>query len=111
MMVVGDGKKFVSALVVPSFVQLRKYLRENYTNLIVPENNNDLIKMKEVLAHMQKQIDKFNPLFSHPEQVKKIALLANEWTIDSGELTPSLKIKRKIILQKFAKEIDGIYAD
>ncbi len=111
MMVVGDGKKFVSALVVPSFVQLRKYLRENYPNLIVPENNNDLIKMKEVLAHMQKQIDKFNPLFSHPEQVKKIALLANEWTIDSGELTPSLKIKRKIILQKFAKEIDGIYAD
>ena len=65
--------------------------------------------MKEVAAQIQKQVDKYNTLFSHPEQVKKIALLAHEWTIDSGELTPSLKIKRKIILQKFANEIEGLY--
>ena len=110
MMVVGDGRKFVSALIVPSFVQLRKYLRDNFPNIIIPEKNEQLITMKEVMAQMQKQMDKYNPLFSHPEQVKKIALLAHEWTIDSGELTPSLKIKRKIILQKFSKEIEELYS-
>ena len=109
MMVVGDGRKFVSALIVPSFVHLRKYLRDNFPNIIVPEKNEQLITMKEVAAQIQKQVDKYNTLFSHPEQVKKIALLAHEWTIDSGELTPSLKIKRKIILQKFANEIEGLY--
>lgn len=109
MMVVGDGRKFVSALIVPSFAQVRKFMRETYPDIIVPEKNSELIKMKEVQAQMQKQVDKFNPQFSHPEQVKKIALIPNEWTIDTGELTPSLKIKRKVILAKFGKEIEDLY--
>lgn len=111
MMVVGDGQKFVSALIVPSFVQLRKFLRDNNPDLIIPEKNDELIKMKEVLVQMQKQLDKFNPMFSHPEQVKKIVLLANEWTIDTGELTPSLKIKRKVIMQKYAAQVAALYAE
>ncbi len=111
MMVVGDGRKFVSALIVPSFIQLRKYLRDNFANITVPENNADLIKLPEATAQLQKQIDKYNPLFSHPEQVKKFALLPDEWTIDTGELTPSLKIKRKVILQKYTKQIEQMYAD
>lgn len=111
MMVVGDARKFVSALIVPSFNQLRKHLRDNFANITVPENNAELIKLPEVVAQMQKQIDKYNPLFSHPEQVKKFALLPNEWTIDTGELTPSLKIKRKVILQKYTKQIEQMYAD
>lgn len=110
MMVVGDGRKFVSALIVPSFANLRKYMRDNFPNLIIPEKNSELVKMKEVMAQMQKQVDKYNPFFSHPEQVKKIALLPDEWTIDGGELTPSLKIKRKVILQKYANDIEHIYA-
>ncbi len=111
MMVVGDARKFVSALIVPSFNQLRKHLRDNFANITVPENNAELIKLPEVVAQMQKQIDKYNPLFSHPEQVKKFALLPSEWTIDTGELTPSLKIKRKVILQKYTKQIEQMYAD
>ncbi len=111
MMVVGDGRKFVSALIVPAFAQLRKHMRDNYPSLTVPANNAEMIKMKEVIAAVQKQIDKYNPLFSHPEQVKKFALLPDEWTIDSGELTPSLKIKRKVILQKFSKIVEEIYVD
>ena len=110
MMVVGADRKFVSALVVPSFMQLRKFMRDNYPNMSVTDNNTELIKMPEVVAQMQKQIDKYNVLFSHPEQIKKIALLPDEWTIDSGELTPSLKVKRKIIEQKFSKEIEQMYA-
>ena len=111
MMVIGSGRKFVSALVVPSFTMLRKYMRDNFSNVSIPDKNSDLIKMKEVVAQVQKQIDKYNPLFSHPEQIKKIVLLPEEWTIDGGELTPSLKIKRKIIETKFAAQIEGIYED
>jgi len=111
MMVIGSGRKFVSALVIPSFMQLRKYLRDNFPNMTVTANNNDLVKMQEVKDQLQKQIDKYNTFFSHPEQVKKITLLPDEWTIDGGELTPSLKIKRKVIEQKFAKEIEAIYAE
>ncbi|MCW3120939.1 MAG: long-chain fatty acid--CoA ligase [Flavipsychrobacter sp.] len=110
MMVVGADRKFVSALVVPSFMQLRKYMRDNYPNMSITDNNSELIKMPEVTAQMQKQIDKYNVMFSHPEQIKKIALLPEEWTIDTGELTPSLKVKRKVIEQKFSKEIEQIYA-
>jgi len=111
MIVIGDGMKFVSALIVPSFIQLRKYLRDNFPNMTVPDDNKALIKLPEVIAQIQKQIDKYNPLFSHPEQIKKIALLPDEWTIDTGELTPSLKIKRKVIMQKYAGIVTGLYQE
>ncbi len=111
MMVVGNGRKFVSALIIPSFMQVRKYLRDNNPQLIISDKNSDLIKLPEVAALIQKQIDKYNVLFSHPEQVKKVSLLADEWTIDSGELTPSLKIKRKIIEQKYAAQIEELYGE
>ena len=90
-------------------MQLRKYLRDNFPKMSVPDKNSELIKIKEVTDLMQKQMDKYNVFFSHPEQVKKIELLADEWTIDGGELTPSLKVKRKIIEQKFSKEIEQMY--
>jgi long-chain acyl-CoA synthetase len=111
MMVIGADRKFVSALIIPSFMQVRKYIKDNYPAVSVSDNNSDLIKLAEVKALIQKQIDKYNVAFSHPEQVKKISLLADEWTVDSGELTPSLKIKRKVIEKKYAKEIEDIYAD
>lgn len=111
MMVIGNGRKFVAALVVPSFVHLRKHLRQAFPQKSIPESNEQLIKLPEVMSLLQAQIDKFNEKFSHPEQVKKIALLAHEWTVDTGELTPSLKIKRKVIEAKYQKEIEGIYED
>lgn len=109
MMVIGAGRKFVSALIVPSFTQLRKYLQDNHPAIDVPADNEALVKLPEAAAQIQKQVDKYNPLFGHPEQVKKFTLLPREWTIDSGELTPSLKIKRKIIEQHYSKEIEGMY--
>lgn len=111
MAVTGANRKFVAALIVPSYMQLRKYMKDNYPTISIPENNRDLIKMPEVVAVVQKQVDKYNQFFGHPEQVKKFALLPEEWTIDSGELTPSLKVKRKAIDQRYAKEIEGLYAE
>ncbi len=111
MMVIGANRKFVGALIVPSFVQLRKYLRDHFPQLSVTDSNDELVTLPEVKAIMQKQIDKYNPLFGHTEQVKKFSLLSHEWTIDSGELTPSLKIKRKAIEQRYAKQVEEIYGE
>ena len=111
MMVIGSGRKFVSALIIPSCMQVRKYLRDNYPNIIVSDKNGNLIKLPEVQALIQKQVDKYNVAFSHSEQVKKVSLLADEWTVDTGELTPSLKIKRKVIEKEYAAQIEAIYAD
>lgn len=109
MMVVGANRKFVAALIVPAFMHLRKHLRDTYPTLSIPDNNNELITLPEVTAQIQKQINRYNELFSHPEQVKKFALLPDEWTIDGGELTPSMKIRRKIIEQKYNTHIENLY--
>lgn len=110
MMVTGAGQKFVAALIVPSFTNLRKYLREHHPDTNIPASDADLIRLPEAIAQVQRQVDKYNELFSHPEQVKKFALLPAEWTIDTGELTPSLKVKRKVIEQKYARDIEQLYA-
>ena len=111
MMVTGANMKFVGALIVPSYTQVRKYLRDHHAGITLPENNSDLAAMPETRQLILKQVDKYNEFFSHPEQVKKFALLSAEWTIDSGELTPSLKVKRKAIEQRYTKEINWLYAD
>jgi len=108
IMVVGANKKFVSALIVPAFVHVRKYLEEHGVN--APPSNADLVKMNEVRTLIRKQLDKYNVNFGHVEQVKKFVLLPNEWTIDTGELTPSLKIRRKIIEHKYHDKIEALYS-
>ena len=107
MIVVGAAQKFVGALIVPAFAHVRKHLQDQGKQ--VAGTNRELILMPEVKALIRKQLDKYNPLFSHVEQVKRFELLPAEWTIDSGELTPSLKIKRKVIEKKYANEIEKIY--
>jgi long-chain acyl-CoA synthetase len=108
MIVVGNGRKFVSALIVPALPHVRKYLEEK--GMKTPTTNEELVRIPEVVDLVQKQVEKYNQLFGHVEQVKKFALLPHEWTIDTGELTPSIKIKRKVIEQKFAGEIDKMYS-
>lgn len=107
LIVLGANQKFVSALIVPAYVHLRDWLKAK--GKPVPENNYELIKMPEVIDKIQRQIDKYNPQFSHPEQIKRFVLLPHEWTIDTHELTPSLKIKRKVIMEKYANEVSMIY--
>jgi long-chain acyl-CoA synthetase len=107
MIVIGANRKFVSALIVPAYAHVRKWLTDH--NMKAPDDNATLIQLPEVKDLIQKQVDKYNPEFGHTEQVKKFALLPQEWTIDRGELTPTLKIKRKIIEQRYAKEIEELY--
>jgi long-chain acyl-CoA synthetase len=109
MIVLGANEKFVSALIVPAFVHVRNWLKSKGKD--APQSNTELIAMPEVQDLIQKQIDKYNPLFSHIEQIKKFVLLPTEWTIDTHELTPSLKIKRKVIYEKYKTEIASIYGE
>lgn len=108
MIVIGANRKFVTALIVPAWPHVRKYMEDN--NLPADGTNKQLVNNPDVIALMQKQVDKYNPLFSHVEQIKKFALLPDEWTIDTGELTPSIKIKRKVIEKKYERDIEQMYA-
>ena len=72
--------------------------------------NEDAINHPKVLALYTELIESFNESFNHVEQVKRFELLPHEWTIDSGELTPTLKLKRKIIMEKYAAVIARIYS-
>ncbi|MCB0512813.1 MAG: AMP-binding protein, partial [Bacteroidetes bacterium] len=106
IMVVGEGKRFVSALIVPAFPVLEEWAKENN---IAFTDRQSLISNSKVLAKIQSVVDELNPNFSHIEQIKKFKLLANEWTTETTELTPTMKLKRKVISAKYAKEIDEIY--
>lgn len=108
VMIIGENKKFPSALIVPAFEELEKFCRKN---AIPYQSKEDVIKNPDVIAKYQQEINKANENFGHWEMVKKFVLLSNEWTIDNGELTPKLSLKRKVLLQKFEEEINNIYAE
>jgi long-chain acyl-CoA synthetase len=105
-MVIGAERKFVSALIVPSFSNLREWCRKNN----IPEGTNEeLIRNDKVLAFYSDLVESFNKYFNHVEQVKKFALLPDEWGIDTGEMTPKLSMKRKVIIEKYRDAIARIY--
>ena len=107
MMIVGAEQKFVGALIVPSITNLKEWMR---TQNITFTSNEAAIKNVQVLNHFHKLITDFNECFNHVEQVKKFELLPDEWTIDGGELTPTLKLKRKVIMEKYKEAVARIYA-
>ena len=106
IMIVGADKKFVSALIVPNFIYLKKWLLKNHIEF---STNQDIIQNKKVIDLYNNEISKIASTFNHIEQIKKIVLLPNEWNVDSGELTPKMSLKRKNILEKYKTEIDNIY--
>ncbi|HAL83701.1 MAG TPA: long-chain fatty acid--CoA ligase [Mucilaginibacter sp.] len=106
MIVVGADRKFVGALIVPSYANLLPWCKKND---IPYSSNSQIIKDSKVLALYQSIIGTYNPEFSHVEQVKKITLLPDEWSIESGELTPTGKMKRKVITEKYSSQIDKMY--
>ncbi len=106
MMVVGAEQKFVGALIVPSITNLKEWMQHKDIHFSTIE---DAINNPKVLDLYKELIDSFNQSFNQVEQVKKFELLPNEWTIDSGELTPTLKLKRKVIMEKYTAAFERIY--
>lgn len=105
-MVIGEGHKFAAALIVPSFLQLTDHFRKKHTKLL---DNLEMIHNPEVIELLEKEVEKVNERLSQTDKIKKFKLLHHEWTIDSGELTPTLKPRRKIIMQRYQSLVDEIY--
>jgi long-chain acyl-CoA synthetase len=106
IMIIGAEEKFVGALIVPSLPNIKEWMRSQE---IPFTTNEDAVNNPKVRDLYKELIESFNKFFNHVEQVKKFELLANEWTIESGELTPTLKLKRKVIMEKFKPAINRIY--
>ena len=107
VIVVGSEMKFVGALIVPSFIQLREWcIHHGYDS----SSNQVMIRNPEVKKFYRALIDGFNQQFNHVEQIKKFELLPNDWSIDTGELTPKMSFKRKFILDKYREYVDKIYS-
>ncbi|MFI5152664.1 MAG: AMP-dependent synthetase/ligase [Chitinophagales bacterium] len=107
LIVVGSERKFVGALIVPSFVNLREWCKQHH---IDAGPNEKMIRDPAVLGLMKEIIEQTNQQFNHVEQIKKFELLPNEWSIETGEMTPKLSLKRKVIMEKYRDAIERIYA-
>ena len=107
VLVVGENKNYPAALIIPSILGLQDWCRHKdipYTT------NAEMLQKPEILDKFQKEIDNLNKYFGKWEQVKRFKILPQQWTVETGELTPTMKLKRKVIHQKFAKEIESLYA-
>lgn len=106
-LVVGADRKFVAALLVPNFPALREWMRSNGIEFTT---NEEAVRNQNVEQFYRDLIASFNKYFNHVEQVKKISLLPVEWSLETGEMTPKMSLKRKVIMDKFKDEIEKIYA-
>jgi long-chain acyl-CoA synthetase len=106
IVLIGDNKKMVSALIVPGFSKLREWAKQHG---IEYASNEAIIQNAMVLTTFESIVAEYNQLFNQVEQVKKFTLIPREFTIDQGEMTPKLSIRRKQVLANFEKEIDLMY--
>ena len=107
--VIGYQHKFCAALIVPNFERLKKRLQKEGVDL--PEERSLLIERDEVYDFLMSEIEVINRDFSKWERVKRIGLLTEELTIDNGELTPTMKVKRPVVNKRYADKIAEIYKD
>ncbi len=108
IVVIGENQKFPAAFIVPSFAFVKDWAERKGVDL--GDGSNASICSNSVIKdRMQKEVDEFNKLFGNWEQLKKFVLLENELSVDGGELTPTLKLKRKKILEKYQEQYNQIY--
>ena len=106
--VIGEGRKYLSALIIPNFSELISYAK----NQGIPfDDKADLIRKPEIVSFFDEKIKTLMKDYARVEQIRKFTLLPREFSIESGELTPTLKMKRKIINQNFAGEIEAMYKE
>ncbi len=106
VVMIGNKRNFASALVVPNFTSLERWAA---ANAVVARDHEELVKRPEVVAHCLAVIQELTPDLAQFEKIKKIALLAREFTQESGEITPSLKVKRRVVEERYKPLIDAMY--
>ena len=108
VMVIGENQKYASALVSPNFPLLHDWCAEHKIHF---ENNKELIKIPEVVAQIRKEVDEINKTLGNHEQINRIRLVCDEWTPATGELSPTLKLRRNAVAVKYQQLINEIYAN
>lgn len=109
IMVIGEGQKFPSALIVPSYAFLKEWAKRKGYDLD-KATNEELIADERVKSRIEREVEVYNQNYGNWERLKRVQLLPNEFSVEGGELTPTLKFKRKVIMQKYAAIVDGIYS-
>ena len=110
MMVVGENQKFPSAFIVPNFAFIKDWMSKENIDC-ADTSNKGICLNKKVIDKINEEVANFNKGYGNWEQIKKVALFENEFSVDGGELTPTLKLKRKIILEKYKDRFENIYCD
>ncbi len=106
--IIADQRKFVSALIIPVYTQLEEYAREHH---IVFENREQLCADTRIINMMKERIDTLQQQLAHYEQVKRFTLLPKPFSMEKGELTNTLKIRRRVLNEHYKAEIDKMYED
>lgn len=106
-MVVGDGEKMPGALIQPNFVFVRAWA--NRHNIEASSNNEELLKNPKIRKRLIEEVEEINEKLGKWEQIKVFDFTADEWSIDGGHLTPTLKLKRRIILDKYRHLYEKFY--
>jgi len=104
--VIGDTRKFASVLISPNFQALERWAAQNG---VPTKNHKELVKDPKVKAHYDSIVKAVNVGLEQHETLKKVGVVDEEWTIDAGELTPTMKLKRRVIVEKYKKTIEGFY--
>jgi len=104
--IIGDGRKYISALIVPAFEVLEPWAKENGISFA---SRAELLKNGKVVELFEAQIREYTKEYGQVEQIKKFTLLDKEWLQETGELTPTLKVKRRVILEKYSDLIERMY--
>lgn len=106
IMVVGENEKFTAALIIPNYEYLHNWCTIHNVTF---HDNYDLIKKQKIIDRYQVEVDKYNTEFDHVAQIKVFRLIADEWTPDNGLLSPTQKLKRKVVIKEYTKLLDEIY--
>ena len=106
-MVIGANEKFASALISPDFVLLHDWCAQHHIHF---KNNKELILIPEVIAQIQREVNIINKTMGAHEEIKRFRLVSHEWSPNTGELSPTLKLRRNIVSERYKEIIDEIYS-
>jgi long-chain acyl-CoA synthetase len=106
--VIGDRRRFISALIVPKFDKLEEYAKSSHISYA---GRAELIRKEPIVNFLKSEIDRATPNLASFEKIKKIAVLDRDFEIDQGEMTPSLKVKRNVVEKKYKALIDALYKE
>jgi len=106
--VIGDNRKFLSALIVPAFESLEAWAKEKNISF---GSRKELVENAEVIKLFEKEIEEAMKDYARVEQIRKFHLMEKEWSQDTDELTPTMKLKRMVVNKKYSTEIEGMYVE